>query len=64
MKCIPGYAKMKPEAVKRMMELEKEFGIVLLAYERPAMFATVAAKDLEKMESLEKEMGVKLVAYE
>jgi hypothetical protein len=64
MNCLPTYARIEPKAVEKLMAVEKDLGVLLLAYERPAKFATVTAKDLEKMESLEKEMGVKLVAFE
>ena len=63
MKCMPDYAKLEPDTVKKVMDMEKEMGAILIAYEKPPEFTILSGADLEKLQNLEKEMGVKLVAY-
>ncbi len=63
MKCMPDFAKLQPEAVKKVMNTEKDVGAILIAYEKPPEFTILSGVDLEKLQKLEKEMGVKLVAY-
>jgi hypothetical protein len=64
MHCLPGVAKLPPEKVKKIMDVEKELGVVLVAYERPSAFSTLSGAALEKIQSLEKQLGVKLVALD
>jgi hypothetical protein len=60
---MPDFAKLEPEAVKKVMDAEKDLGALLIAYERPPEFTILSGEDLDKIQKLEKEMGIKLVAY-
>lgn len=58
-----GYASISPEQVEKVKTLEKEMGVTLLAYAKPA-YSTLKDADLKKIQALEKDLGLSLVAYE
>ncbi|MFP4169909.1 MAG: hypothetical protein ACLFUV_02645 [Methanomassiliicoccales archaeon] len=64
MKCMPAYAKLEPDAVSKVMDTEKDLGVVLIAYEKPLDYTVLSGEDLERIQELEKDLGVKLVAYD
>lgn len=51
------------EAVKKIQALEKETGMLIMAYATPYVTANLSAEQLKKIEALEKELCVRLVAY-
>ena len=50
-------------AVKKIQALEKETGMLIMAYTTPYMAANLSSEQLEKIEALEQELCVRLVAY-
>ena len=50
-------------AVKKIQALEKETGMLIMAYATPYATANLSAEQLEKIEALEQELCVRLVAY-
>lgn len=58
-----GYAKVAPEKVEKVKQLEAELGVTLLAYERPT-YAKLKDDDLKRIKDLEGDLGLSLVAYE
>jgi hypothetical protein len=64
MHCLTSVATLPLEKVQRIEQLEKELGVVLVAYNKPASFSNLSEADLAKVRSLEKQLGVKLVALD
>jgi hypothetical protein len=50
-------------AVKRIQDLEKETGTLIMAYATPYVPADLSSRQLKKIEALEKELCVRLVSY-
>ena len=50
-------------AVKKIQSLEKETGMLIMAYATPYVAANLSPEHLKKIETLEKELCVRLVAY-
>ncbi|MGD9055108.1 MAG: hypothetical protein PVF38_03165 [Desulfobacterales bacterium] len=50
-------------AVKKIRALEKETGMLIMAYATPYVTANLSSEQLNKIEALEKELCVRLVAY-
>ena len=50
-------------AVKKIQDLEKETGTLIMAYATPYVPADLSSEHLEKIEALEKELCVRLVSY-
>ncbi len=59
---LPDYAKLSKADVGKVQKLEKEIGIVLLAFE-PNQYAELSAEKLKKLKAAEKELGVTVIAY-
>lgn len=64
MRCKPDYAKLTPAQEKKVKDLEKDLGLIVLAFEKPPKYAALSAGALKRTEEVEKELGIKLVAYE
>ena len=64
MRCMPEFAKLGPEAIRKVMDVEEDLGVVLIAYQKPTEFTVLSGSDLEKIQKLEREMGVKLIAID
>jgi len=58
-----GYASLSPEQVEKVKNVEKEMGIMLLAYAKPT-YAKLKDADLKRIKDLETDLGLSLVAYE
>ena len=50
-------------AVKKIQALEKETGMLIMAYATPYVAANLSTEQLNKIEELEKDLCVRLVAY-
>ena len=50
-------------AVKKIRDLEKETGTLIMAYATPYAPADLSSEQLKKIEALEKELCVRLVSY-
>lgn len=50
-------------AVKKIQALEKETGMLIMAYATPYVTANLSPEQLKKIEALEKQLCVRLVAY-
>jgi hypothetical protein len=50
--------------IKKIQELEKETGTLIMAFPTPPMPATLDETAKKKIEALEKQLCVRLVAYE
>jgi len=61
---MPNVAKLPSETVQKIEKVEKDLGVVLVAYEKMPKFSTLKGADLDKIQALEKQLGVKLVAIE
>lgn len=56
-------AKLSEEQLRRVRDLEKDLGIVLVAFQKPPVFAKLSKTQISKLENMEKELGTRLVAY-
>lgn len=63
MKPVCRFAKLADSELRKVRELEKSLGIVLLAVQKPPVPAKLSKARLKKLQQLEKELGAKLVAY-
>ena len=63
MKFCPDYAKVDAKNLEKIKALEKEIGIILLAYEKPLNYAKMPESDVVKLKEVERSMGVTLVAF-
>ena len=50
-------------AIKKIQALEKETGMLIIAYATPYVTANPSPEQLKKIEALEQELCVRLVAY-
>ena len=58
-----GYASLSPEQVEKIKQHEKEFGVTLLAYQKPT-YARLKGEDLKRVRDLEQDLGLSLITYE
>ncbi len=59
---LPDFAKMSKDDVAKVQKLEKDLGVVLLAFE-PNQYAELSTDKLKKLKAAEKELGVTVIAY-
>lgn len=57
------YAKLNKDDLNKIQSLEKETGMILLAYEKETPYAKLTDEQVQRIQQLEKEMGVVLLAY-
>lgn len=62
MKVWPDLAELNKEQIKKIVELEKQLDVVLIAYKKPTTFADLSPEELKKIQKLEKELGLTLLA--
>ncbi|WXG42195.1 MAG: hypothetical protein WED07_15760 [Candidatus Freyarchaeum deiterrae] len=62
MKVWPDVAELKQDQVKKVVELEKQLEVVLVAFKRPTTFAILSPEELKRVQKLEKELGLTLLA--
>lgn len=61
---IPQTAKLDPESVGEMQKLEREMGVILLAwYQQPAEFAKLSDAQVDRLRELERSLKTTIVAY-
>jgi len=53
---------MSASEIKKVHALEKELGVVLIAY-KPLEFADLSATQIKKLQKVEKDIGATVVAY-
>lgn len=58
------FARLDKERITKLMELEKELGTYVLAFEPIIKIADLEEAQLAKLQEVEQELGVILVAYE
>lgn len=63
MKFCPDYAKIDVNSLDKIKALENEIGVILLAYEKPLIYAKMPDVDVVKLKEVERSMGVTLVAF-
>jgi len=59
---LPDFAKLAKSDVTKVQKLEKELGVVLLAFQE-APYAELSSAKLKKLKDTEKELGVTVIAY-
>ena len=63
MKICPGMANLTPAQLRKVMSLESELGVILVAHGRMPTVATLTKEELASLQALEKKTGTVLVAY-
>ena len=63
MKFCPDYAKIDAKTLDKIKILEKEIGVILLAYEKLPTYAKIPDSDVVKLKEVERSMGVTLLAF-
>ncbi|TAJ43471.1 hypothetical protein [Methanofollis fontis] len=63
MQCT-AYAHLSGDKLKRLQEMEKEFGTILVAFEQVPAVAHLSESELEEIRGEEKKIGKILIAYE
>lgn len=60
----PKEGELSPEGVSRMQSLEREMGVILLAwYQQPAEYAKLSDTQVEKLQDLERSLKTTVIAY-
>jgi protein tyrosine phosphatase (PTP) superfamily phosphohydrolase (DUF442 family) len=62
MVCLPELADLSEAKIKKVKLLEKELGVVLIAF-KPLAFADLTAKQVKDLQKMEKEIGATVIAY-
>jgi len=62
MVCLPELADLSAASIKKIKSIEKELGVVLIAF-KPLAFADLTAKQVKDLQKMEKEIGATVVAY-
>jgi len=57
-------AALEENDVKRIREVEKDFGVHVMAFEQELSIAHLSENQLEKIKQLEDELGVTLLVFE
>ncbi len=63
MKICPAIARMTPDQLRKVMSLEAEMGMILVAHDRMPEVAALTKEELASIQALEKKTGTVLVAY-
>jgi hypothetical protein len=59
---LPEIAKLSDSEVKKINQIEKDLGIVLIAF-KPMVFADLDDKQIKDLQKVEKEIGATVIAY-
>jgi hypothetical protein len=62
MVCLNKLAEVSSSGIKKINALEKELGVVLMAY-KPLEFAELSASQIKELEKVEKDIGFTVIAY-
>ena len=62
MVCLPELAALSNSNIKKIKLIEKELGVVLIAF-KPLEFADLTAKQIKDLQKVEKEIGATVIAY-
>jgi hypothetical protein len=62
MVCMTQLAEISAPEVKKVNDLEKDLGVVLIAY-KPLEFANLSASQVKELQKVEKDIGATIVAY-
>jgi hypothetical protein len=60
---VLGFAHIDDSALKDLQKMEKEYGIILLAYETPPEPAALTQDQIIQVQNLEKKIDCRLIAY-
>jgi len=63
MKICPAIANLTPAQIRKVMGLESELGVILVAHDRMPEVAALTKEELASIQALEKKTGTVLVAY-
>jgi diketogulonate reductase-like aldo/keto reductase len=62
MVCLPQTAQLSVQNLSKIKELEKELGVVLIAYQ-PMEYAELSDKQVKELQKVEKSTGATVIAY-
>lgn len=62
MVCLTQLADMSASEINKVNALEKELGVVLIAY-KPLEFADLSANQIKELQKVEKDIGATIIAY-
>ncbi|MGD0818899.1 MAG: hypothetical protein ABR986_10990 [Methanomassiliicoccales archaeon] len=62
MVCLTQLADISAPEIKKVNALEKELGVVLIAY-KPLEFADLSASQIKELQKIEKDIGATVIAY-
>ncbi len=62
MVCLTQLADMSASGIKKVNALEKELGVVLIAY-KPLEFADLSVSQIKELQKVEKDIGATVIAY-
>ena len=62
MVCLTQLADISAPDIKKVNVLEKDLGVVLIAY-KPLEFADLSAPQIKELQKVEKDIGATIIAY-
>jgi hypothetical protein len=62
MVCLTQLADISAPDIKKVNVLEKDLGVVLIAY-KPLEFADLSATQIKELQKVEKDIGATIIAY-
>jgi hypothetical protein len=62
MVCLTQLAEISAPEIKKVNALEKDLGVVLIAY-KPLEFADLSATQVKELQKVEKDIGATIIAY-
>lgn len=62
MVCLPQLAKMNSDNLQKIKNLEKDLGVILVAYQ-PMEYADLTPDQVKELQKVEKNIGAMVVAY-
>jgi hypothetical protein len=61
---VLGYAHLEPSVLEEVQDLEREYGIILLAFQKPPAPAELTQDQVIQIQQLERKLGCRLIAYQ
>ncbi len=63
MKISPDFAKLSPNQIEKIQQLENSEKIILVAYEKLPKLADLNPEEIQRLQEFEEKLGFRLVAW-
>ena len=63
MQISPGFANLTNAQLKKVLKLEDELDVILIAHEKVPVLSKLTKDEIKALQDMEKRMGLTLVAY-